>query len=220
MMNQLKNIYFRLFVLLLAIVKPTELFERINHLTWYKKMLQQWVDDQDLAASSKVLEAGCATGALCAYLAQSGYEPTGIDFSKPMIHRAKQHFPALNFLDANALDIPLKDNTFDGVMATSLLNIVDDKKKAISELIRICQTNGLVSILVPCEQFTNEHLNELLLNIGNTGFSAAALKTWHNSAPKMSVRELTTLLKQEGLINLETKHYLHGMVISISGTKP
>jgi len=219
MINPLKNIYFRLLVLLLAVFKSTDLFERINKLSWYKKTLQQWIVDQHFPASSKVLEAGCATGALSAYLAQQDFNPTGLDFSRTMIERAKQHYPNIKFFEADVLDIPFKDNTFDIVLATSLVNIVDDKKQAIAELTRTCKKGGLLSLLVPCDQFTNEHLSEFLLTIGNKGFSAAALKTWHKSAPKMNEHELRSLLEQEALNNITTKHYLDGMVVSISGTK-
>lgn len=60
--------YYHFNVRLLAVFNPTKLFDRINHLTWYKKALRQWVDDQCFSPASNVLEAGCATGEITAYL--------------------------------------------------------------------------------------------------------------------------------------------------------
>ncbi len=216
----LKKTYFQLQVKFLIIFKPTVLFDRINQLSWYKNTLRQWVDDQGFTAKSKVLEVGCATGALTAYIAKSGCLPTGVDFSSKMIELAKINNKDIEFLVANVLDLPFENESYDAVIAASLINIVSDQDKAMEELFRCCNKGGIVTILVPSTEFSDKDLFSLQASLGNAGFSISALEAWHNLAPKMKTSDISSLFKQVGLTNITTKKYLQGMVISISAIKP
>jgi ubiquinone/menaquinone biosynthesis C-methylase UbiE len=219
MITWLKKLYYQLEVKLLIIFRPAELFDRINQLKWYKSALHQWVDDQNFAAKSKVLEVGCATGVLTAYIAKAGLIPTGVDSSSKMIEFAKIKNDGIDFSVADALDLPFEADHFDGVIAASLVNIVSDKSRAINELSRTCKKGGIVTILVPSVKFSDKNLHSLQASIENSGFSIAALEAWHNHAPKMEAGEISKLFKQAGLTELTTKHYLQGMVISASAIK-
>jgi len=216
----LKKYYFQLQIKLLIIFKPTVLFDKINQLNWYKNMLRQWVDDQNFTAKSKVLEVGCATGALTAYIAKSGCLPTGIDSSSKMIELAKINNNDIDFLVANVFDLPFETGFFDVVIAASLINIVSDKNKAIYELTRTCKKGGMITILVPSAKFNDENLGSLQASVGDSGFSAAAMRAWHKLAPKMKASDISDLFKQAGMIKITTKNYLQGMVISVSAIKP
>ena len=216
----LKIIYFQLQIKLLIIFKPTVLFDRINQLDWYKNTLRQWVDDQSIVAKNKALEVGCAAGALTAYIAKSGCVPTGVDFSSEMIELAKLKNIDIDFLVASVFDLPFETDSFDVVMAASLVNIVDDKNKAIEELSRTCKKGGSITILVPSAEFNDENLLSLQESLGVSGFSAAAMEAWHKNPPKMKVCDVESLLKQAGLMEVTTKKYLQGMVISVSAIKP
>ena len=219
MMILLKKYYFTLQVKFLIIFKPTLLFEKINQLDWYKHTLRQWIDEQNLANNSKILEVGCATGTLTTYIAQSGCIPTGVDFSSKMIQLAKINHPDIDFSVANILDLPFASASFDAVIAASLLNIVSDKSKAIYELSRSCKKDGIITILVPAAKFNNDNLQTLQASIEHSGFSIAVLNAWHNLAPKMKSSEIIQLFKVAGLIEIRTKHYLQGMVIAVSARK-
>lgn len=216
----LKKIYFQLQVKLLIIFKPTVLFDKINQLGWYKNTLRQWVDDQHFSAESKLLEVGCATGALTGYIDNSGCIPTGIDFSSEMIEVAKVKNNGIDFLVEDVLDLSFKSEVFDVVIAASLINIVSDRMKAMHELVRTCKKGGMISILVPSVKFNDENLHSLQSSLENSGFSSAALDAWHNLAPKMKESDILDLFQQAGLVEATTRTYLQGMVISVSAMKP
>ena len=220
MIDWLSKIYAQLQIKLLIIFSPTVLFEKINQLDWYKNTLHQWVDDQNLAANSKVLEVGCATGALTTYIANTGCVPTGVDLSSDMIELAKNKNRNIEYLVADVMNLPFEDNSFDVVLATSLINIVDDKTKAINELSRTCKKGGRITILVPSESFGDKDLLSLQLSVGSSGFSAAAMKAWHEKPPKMKSSDIENLFNQAALSEITTKIYLQGMVISASVIKP
>ncbi len=216
----LKKQYFQVQIKFLIIFNPTALFDRINHLSWYKNILSQWVDNQDFIANSKILEVGCATGILTSYIAELDHIPTGVDYSNKMIDLAQASHMNINFLVASVLDLPFENASFDAVIAASLINIVSDKNKAIDELFRTCKRGGIVTILVPSTKFNDNDLHSLQASLGNSEFSFSAMGAWHNLAPKMDTSDVLYLFEQAGLSKITTKKYLQGMVISISGTKP
>jgi ubiquinone/menaquinone biosynthesis C-methylase UbiE len=119
----LKKYYFYLQVKFLIIFKATLLFEKINQFDWYKHTLRQWIDEQNLANNSEILEIGCATGTLTTYIAQSGCIPTGVDFSSKMIQLAKINHPDIDFSVANIFDLPFKSASFNAVIARSFVNL-------------------------------------------------------------------------------------------------
>jgi ubiquinone/menaquinone biosynthesis C-methylase UbiE len=217
MILRAKKYYFKIHIKLLAIFRPTVLFDRINRLNWYKNTLHQWVDDQSFGAQSKVLEVGCATGALTAYMAKSGYISQGVDASDKMIELAKINNSGINFSVADVLDLPFEDDFCDAVITASLINIVSDKSKAVAELSRICRKNGIVSILVPSAKFNDKNLRSLQESLDHSGFSVAAMEAWHHSAPKMKASDVSSLLKEAGLTKITIRKYLQGMVISVTG---
>ncbi|WP_428356418.1 class I SAM-dependent methyltransferase [Methyloprofundus sp.] len=216
----LKKQYYQLQIKWLLKFKPALLFDKINQLDWYKNTLRLWVNDQRFSAKSKVLEAGCASGALTAYIAKSGYIPTGVDASSKMIELANKNNNGIDFLMADVLDLPFETDCFDAVIAASLVNIIPDKNKAIDELSRTCKKGGMMTILVPSAKFTDKNLHSLQESLGNSGFSAAAMEAWHKLAPKMQASDILSLFKQAGLTEITTKDYLQGMVISVSAIKP
>lgn len=220
MSSYLKKHYFRLRVLLLLLSDSSKFFHKINQLNWYKNLLETWVDDHHLAMNAEVLEAGCATGTLCEYLVNTGYRPTGIDASSKMIEVAKRNSARSKFLVADVLDLPFDAESFDAVIATSLINIVTDKNKAMSELARTCKKGGLVTILVPSADFNDTDLQHLIALHNTTGFSAAVMEAWHKKPPKMKTNEIEDLFKDAGLKAVTTKTYLGGMVVSSSALKP
>ena len=220
MISWLGKIYADLQINLLIIFRPAVLFDKINQLGWYKNTLHHWIDDQNFPVNSKVLDVGCATGALTAYLAKAGFVPTGVDLSRDMIKAAKHNNTNIEYSEADIMKLPFATNCFDIVLATSLLNIVDNKTKAINELSRTCKKGGTITILVPSENFSDTDLQLLQLSSGVSGLSAAMMKAWHKNSPKMKASDLDNLFKQAGLTEIMIKRYLYGMVISVLAIKP
>jgi demethylmenaquinone methyltransferase/2-methoxy-6-polyprenyl-1,4-benzoquinol methylase len=77
----------------------------------------------------------------------------GLDFSEPMIKRARQKVlkkslsKTITLSLGDALSLPFRDNTFDASMiAFGLRNIVN-KEQALSEMVRVIKKDGKVIIL-------------------------------------------------------------------------
>jgi ubiquinone/menaquinone biosynthesis C-methylase UbiE len=199
---------------------PVKLFERINNLGWYKNTLRTWVDDLELVANVHILELGCATGALTEYMASRGYEATGIDASDTMISAALSgEGRRARYQTGDAKSLGIADASFDAVISASLLNIISEPEKVMHEMKRVCKPGGLVSILVPKQGFSDAQHVELTKSIRATGFSAAALSTWHKRAPKLNPKTAISWFEQAGMSNIRGKEYLGAMVITVTGVK-
>jgi ubiquinone/menaquinone biosynthesis C-methylase UbiE len=197
---------------------PPRFFAALGDLDWYSASHRLWIADQKLSAGSRVLEVGCATGALTSYLADIGCRVTGLDRSRDMIRRARNDHPHLDLLVGDATLLPYDDNAFDAVVAASVVNVVTDAKPVLSEMHRVCEPGGTVSVLVPSADFTDEDFDALIETLGLTGFSHAALTKWHQSAPKRSRSQLETLLRSVDLEPVVTRSYLDGMLIAATAT--
>lgn len=136
-----------------------------------------------------------------------------------MIQSAKIKNAGIEYLQADVFDLPFESKSFDVVIATSLINIVSDKSKAINELLRVCKIGGRVSILVPSADFNDKDLCQLHQLLHTSGFSYAALSAWHENPPKMETDDIISLFNKSGLIDITTKKYLRGLVVSASAIK-
>ena len=84
---------------------------------------------------SRVLEVGCATGDLLAGLRPS--YGVGIDFSEPMIERARNAYPDLTWVSVDAHDFDLGE-TFDYVVCSDLVNDLFDVQAVFRNVARHC----------------------------------------------------------------------------------
>jgi len=81
----------------------------------------------------KVLEVGCGTGDLLAALKPS--VGVGVDFSGEMVRRAAARHPGLRFLEADAHDVSLLNETFDVVVLSDLINDAWDVQRLLAAIV-------------------------------------------------------------------------------------
>jgi len=137
-------------------VAPT--YDFLNHLLslgrdfyWRRRAVQELN-----GLGGRILDMATGTGDVAIeIIRQDGYRRKvfGLDFSQPMIQRARQkvlekHLSQTITLSlGDALSLPFRDNTFDAsLMAFGLRNIVK-KEQALSEMVRVLKNDGRVIIL-------------------------------------------------------------------------
>lgn len=105
--------------------------------------------------SGKFLDIACGTGdlSIIACAAHQDMSVTGADFIHPMVRlantkvRKKGLTDRINFIQANALNLPFADNVFDvTAMAFGIRNI-PQKKQALEEMARVTVPEGQIMIL-------------------------------------------------------------------------
>lgn len=116
---------------------------------FYKTLLSQI---KNLKIES-VLDAGCGEGFTLNKLRENkiGKIHEGIDYSKEAIYLGKKAYPNLHILQGNIYDLKYKDNSFDLVICSEVLEHLEDPQKALKELSRVSKKYILLS--VPNEPF-------------------------------------------------------------------
>ncbi len=106
------------------------------------KFLKEYVD-----VEYKVLDIGCGNGRLLDLFENIDINYTGVDSSKELIAIAQKlkGFKG-TFIQADALSLPLEDNSFDAVFSIAVLHHIPSKEnrmKFISEAHRVLKPGGI-----------------------------------------------------------------------------
>jgi SAM-dependent methyltransferase len=141
-----------------------------------------------------LLDVGCATGALLAYLRKRGWRVTGVEISP-----GAQYGKDVRKLDIRSLPLEenkFSDNSFDIVLASHLIEHLNDPFSFLNEVHRILKENGYVFITTPnisgfqarlfggrWRSAIFDHLylfsvNTLKKMLKNTGFRVERFSTW------------------------------------------
>jgi demethylmenaquinone methyltransferase/2-methoxy-6-polyprenyl-1,4-benzoquinol methylase len=95
----------------------------------------------------KVLDSCCGTGDLAIAAAEAGGKVIGIDFSKPMLERARRKAPELEWVEGDALALPFADESFDAATVGFGVRNLSELDKGLRELRRVLHPGGRLAIL-------------------------------------------------------------------------
>jgi demethylmenaquinone methyltransferase/2-methoxy-6-polyprenyl-1,4-benzoquinol methylase len=95
----------------------------------------------------KVLDSCCGTGDLAIAAAEAGGKVIGIDFSKPMLERARRKAPELEWVEGDALALPFADESFDAATVGFGVRNLSELDKGLRELRRVLHSGGRLAIL-------------------------------------------------------------------------
>lgn len=95
----------------------------------------------------RVLDACCGTGDLAVACARAGGRVTGLDFSKPMLARARRKAPELEWVEGDLLALPFADGSFDAATVGFGVRNVEDISAALRELRRVLGPGGRLAVL-------------------------------------------------------------------------
>lgn len=101
-----------------------------------------------------ILDLAAGTGTSADALSQSGAYVIACDLSDGMIEEGRRRYPGLNFVQADATNLPFSDNQFDAVTISFGLRNVQDTQKALREMLRVTKPGGTLLI---CEFSTPEN---------------------------------------------------------------
>ena len=106
------------------------------------------------------LDIGCGTGNYTLAISLNGGSFIGVEPSAKMLNKAKEKSDKIKWLQGNTENIPLADNSIEGIMATLTLHHWDDIHKGLKELKRVLKPHGKVVIFTSTpEQMKGYWLN-------------------------------------------------------------
>ncbi|MBG8554417.1 class I SAM-dependent DNA methyltransferase [Hymenobacter guriensis] len=166
-----------------------------------------------LPRTADILEIGCSGGPLLLALRAAGYQHlTGIDVSDNAIAMAQARgFEQVMVMDGARLDFA--DNSFDVVVASDVLEHIEDEAEALREWQRVLRPGGHLIVFVPAYQFlwsrhdeVNHHFRRYTLSylrqvLGIAGFRVERASYWNFLLffPTALVRRLQRLAQATGL---------------------
>lgn len=97
----------------------------------------------------KVLDIGCSTGYLGSKIKERGAEVIGIDISSEAVKQAGKLLDKAMVVDLNEGKLPFKDNTFDLIIASELIEHLFQPIIILKEIYRILKPTGKVLLSTP-----------------------------------------------------------------------
>ena len=94
------------------------------------------------------LDVGCGEGFTLNKLKENkiGKVHEGIDYSREAISLGKKAYPDLHISEGNIYNLKYKDNSFDLVICSEVLEHLEDPQKALKELSRVSKKYILLSV--------------------------------------------------------------------------
>jgi SAM-dependent methyltransferase len=127
-----------------------ELYELEDRHWWFRsrrRVVAALLTQAGVAGSPRILDAGCGTGRNLVEYAQLG-EAEGVDFSAEAVEFCRLR--GLEHVQRAALEqLPYEGGRFDLIVATDVIEHLDDDRRALTELRRVAADGGRLVVTVP-----------------------------------------------------------------------
>lgn len=161
-----------------------------------KVVFDQLLKDVKLK-NKKLLEVGHGLGFFSQEADKRGASVTGIDVGKKLATLSKKRVSNGKFIVASADNIPFKDNTFDIVLCTEVIEHMDNPLAALKEIYRVTKVDGLIVITTPNKVF--KPLFSLL--------SAINVRPYHGNEKWFYPWELKDAVEEQKFTVLKEKYF-------------
>jgi trans-aconitate methyltransferase len=167
----------------------SSLYEDRHSFVW--KKAGDLIDLLDPKPGQHVLDLGCGTGHLTAEIAARGAEVTGLDLSASMVAQARQNYPRVKFVLADATSFQF-DQPFDAVFSNAVLHWIPEAHRVIDCVARSLRSAGRF-VLEMGGKGNVARIVEALTSVLN-GAGYAPKNPWYYP----SAGEYSTLLEERG----------------------
>jgi demethylmenaquinone methyltransferase/2-methoxy-6-polyprenyl-1,4-benzoquinol methylase len=192
----------------------------------WRKKVAKLVNSQP---GQTILDLAAGTGSSSIVFLREGVKVVAADFSKGMLEEGRKRHPELEFVFADAADLPFSDQEFDTVTISFGIRNVERTEVALAEMLRVLKPGGK---LVVCEfsRIPNKLLHSLyrfyLKNILPTlsalvsktpeaySYLAESIDAWP------SQQELVKIIESAGFESVSYLNQTFGIVAIHSGFKP
>jgi SAM-dependent methyltransferase len=166
--------------------------EYLERTPWTELRLAHLQALVDPVPGDRIIDLGCAAGALTHYFSEFGATVVGVDSAERAVEKARSLFPGLEFRQADVAALPFAGHSFDKAVAGDLVEHLDDStfRAMLRELLRVLVPGGSLSIYTPNPLHLIERLksHEILLAQNPTHIGLRTSK------------ELTSILEDCGFV--------------------
>lgn len=176
-----------------------------------------------------ILDLAAGTGSSSAVLAAAGARVLAADLSEGMIEIGRQRHPDIEFVQANALDLPFEDDMFDTVTISYGLRNIPDTARALEEMLRVTKPGGTVVVMefsTPEDpafrrlyRAHQDYVMPVLSRIFSSDTEAydylvESIRAWPDQLT------LGRMIERAGWVNVEYRNLTGGIVALHRATKP
>jgi demethylmenaquinone methyltransferase/2-methoxy-6-polyprenyl-1,4-benzoquinol methylase len=177
----------------------------------------------------RVLDLAAGTGTSSEPYADAGIDVVAGDISEGMLAVGRKRRPDIQFVYADAMDLPFEDASFDAVTISYGLRNVQDTAKALSEMLRVLKPGGRI-VIAEFSRPTNkafrtvyiEYLMRALPTVARTitpnpdayVYLAESIRIWPGQ------EELAQVIASAGFQNVEYRNLTGGIVALHRAFKP
>ena len=192
----------------------------------WRKKVAKLVNSQP---GQTILDLAAGTGSSSVVFLREGVKVVAADFSQGMLEEGRKRHPQLEFVFADAANLPFGDQEFDTVTISFGIRNVEKTEVALAEMLRVLKPGGK---LVVCEfsRIPNKFMHSLyrfyLRNILPTlsalvsktpeaySYLAESIDAWP------SQKELVKIIESAGFESVSYLNQTFGIVAIHSGFKP
>jgi ubiquinone/menaquinone biosynthesis C-methylase UbiE len=91
---------------------------------------------------TRIADIGCGSGAFTMLLHERGFQPVGLDISPKLIALAREKFPAIEFIEGDAENLPFASESLDAVLLSGLVHHFPDPRRLAQETYRVLGRGG------------------------------------------------------------------------------
>lgn len=138
-----------------------ELYELEDRHWWFRsrrRFVWGLLRRAGVTSASRILDAGCGTGRNLVEFGRLG-PAEGVDFSEEAVAFCRRRGLA-GVRQATVEELPFPDGRFDLIIATDVIEHLDDDRRALAELRRVAAPGGRVIITVPAYRWLWSHHDE------------------------------------------------------------
>jgi len=118
-----------------------------------RKLLNHLLASLNIPRDSLIIDIGCGVGSNISLLGSLGLNLIGIDMDLYGLSLAKKRFPNIPLVNGDLLKLPFKSNSFYCVIATDILEHLDQDHIGMEEINRVLKPGGANIITVPAFKF-------------------------------------------------------------------
>jgi ubiquinone/menaquinone biosynthesis C-methylase UbiE len=115
------------------------------------KMWERIAGIHDGLSGQVILDLGSGPGRFTDIVRQKGAECIGIDYSAAVVACAAENFvgdPGVCLCQASALNLPIKDESLDGVFSTGVLHHTPDPFRGVQDASKVIKPGGWLALAV------------------------------------------------------------------------
>jgi len=177
----------------------------------------------ELRDHAKILDLCCGTGDITNLLYHKYHKAviTGVDFSEEMLRIARDKNKKLKFEQANCLNLPYPDNSFDLITMSFGLRNTENYDKALDEINRVLKPEGIFVHLDfgNASEIADKIFNKIIELVATFQAEENYIYLMESKHEFPPVEELIELFARHNLKLTNRKDYLQGIISAQYCTK-